>query len=84
MSSMSFHILSVLQLIDSRSLFRVDSFLGDKHLIKMQYFKSVCHNTQQASSVYVPFAASVLVTDKVLAVLVDGVVCEMHAHIILT
>lgn len=50
----------------------------------MQYFKSVCHNTQQALSVYVPFAASVLITDKVLAVLVDGVVCEMHAHIILT
>lgn len=32
----------------------------------------------------VPFAALVLVMDKILAVLVDGVVCEMHADIILT
>lgn len=31
-----------------------------------------------------PFAARVLITDKVLTVLVDEVVCEMHAHIILT
>lgn len=30
-----------------------------------------------------PFTACVLVTDKVLAVLVDGVVCEVHAHVIL-
>lgn len=33
--------------------------------------------------VWSPFAAGVLVTDKVLAVLVDGVVGEMHAHVIL-
>lgn len=30
-----------------------------------------------------PFAAGVLVVDKVLAVLVDGVVGEMHADVIL-
>lgn len=30
-----------------------------------------------------PFAARVLVTDKVLTVLVDGVVCEVHAHVVL-
>lgn len=30
-----------------------------------------------------PFAARVLITDKVLAVLVDGVVCEMHAYVVL-
>lgn len=30
-----------------------------------------------------PLAAGVLITDKVLAVLVDGVVCEVHAHVIL-
>lgn len=39
----------------------------------------------QASSVCcTPFTATVLIMDKVLAVLVDGVVREMHAHIILT
>lgn len=30
-----------------------------------------------------PFTACVLVTDKVLAILVDGVVREVHAHVIL-
>lgn len=31
-----------------------------------------------------PLAAGVFVTDKVLAVLVDGVVGEVHAHVLLT
>lgn len=78
---MSFHIFSVLQPSDSRSLFRVDSFLGsktgdtgDKSIISPDTTGCTC----------VPFAALVLVMDKVLTVLVDGVVCEMHADIILT
>lgn len=33
---------------------------------------------------FVPFAACVLIANKVHTVLVDGVVGEMHAHIILT
>lgn len=38
--------------------------------------------TQPAASV--PFAAFVLIMDEVLAVLVDGVVCEVHADVVLT
>lgn len=78
---MSFHIFSVLQPSDSRSLFRVDSFLGTKTDDKGD--KSIiCPDTKGFTCV--PFAAPVLVMDKVLTVLVDGVVCEMHADIILT
>lgn len=46
--------------------------------------KGISKTTQQEMSVCLPFAAGVLITDKVLTVLVDGVVGEMHAHIILT
>lgn len=77
---MSFHIFSVLQPSDSRSLFRVDSFLGTKTDDKGD--KSICPDTTGRTCV--PFAAPVLVMDKVLTVLVDGVVCKMHADIILT
>lgn len=47
---------------------------GDKSIISPDTTGCTC----------VPFAALVLVMDKVLTVLVDGVVCEMHADIILT
>lgn len=77
-SSMSLHIFSVLHPSDSRSLFRVDSFLGTK----AQDRSIMCPDTTGCTTV--PFAAGVLVMDKVLTVLVDGVVCEMHADVILT
>lgn len=78
---MSFHIFSVLQPSDSSSLFRVDSFLGSK--TDDGGGKSItCPDTTGCTCV--PFAAFVLVMDKVLAVLVDGVVCEVHADVILT
>lgn len=80
-SSTSAHIFSVLQPSDSRSLFRVDSFLGTKTDDKGDQSK-ICPDTTGCTSV--PFAALVLVMDKILTVLVDGVVCEMHADIILT
>lgn len=80
-SSMSFHIFSVLQPSDSSSLFRVDSFLGTN--TDDRGGKSIiCPDTMGCTCV--PFAAFVLVMDKVPTVLVDGVVCEMHADIILT
>lgn len=75
----------------------MDSFLGDiKKKTKQTDNKTTCYkhaifeslnNTRQHASsavIYIPFAAGVLVTDKVLTVLVDGVVGEMHAHILLT
>lgn len=80
-SSMSFHIFSVLQPSDSRSLFRVDSFLGTKTDDKGDTCRR-CPATTGCTCV--PFAALVLVMDKVLTVLVDEVVCEVHADIILT
>lgn len=32
---------------------------------------------------YSPFAPRILITDKILTVLVDGIVGEMHTHVIL-
>ncbi len=38
---------------------------------------------QGGQLIYSPFAAGVFITDKVLTLFVDGVVCEMHANFIL-
>lgn len=83
---MSVHIFSVLHPSDSRSLFRVDSFLGGGGGGTKTDDKGdqsiTCPDTSGCTCV--PFAALVLVMDKILTVLVDGVVCEMHADVILT
>lgn len=80
-SSMSFHIFSVLHSLDSKSLFRVDNFLQENKT-SCEFFR-FDKTTHKALSMFSPFAAGVFVSEEVLTVLVDGVVGEVHAHVVL-
>lgn len=51
---------------------------------RAELYDDVFYTADMIYGMFVPFAACVIVTEKVRTVLVDGVVCEMHAHIILT
>lgn len=58
--------------------------VNEKHAELYDGKCDIFYTTDLIYRMFLPFAACVVVTEKVLTVLVDGVVGEMHAHITLT